>query len=42
VVAREYRLPGIVNVGGATQLFPDGTEVTIDGRGGVVWVHGRP
>ncbi|MFZ5479720.1 MAG: PEP/pyruvate-binding domain-containing protein [Myxococcota bacterium] len=40
VVAREYRLPGVVNVAGATRLFPDGTEVTVDGRGGVVWVHG--
>lgn len=40
VVAREYRLPGVVNIPGATRLFPDGTEVTVDGRGGVVWVHG--
>jgi phosphohistidine swiveling domain-containing protein len=40
VVAREYRLPGVVNIAGATRLIPDGTEVTVDGRGGVVWVHG--
>lgn len=39
VVAREYRVPGVVNVAGATRIFADGTEVTVDGRGGVVWVH---
>lgn len=39
VVAREYRVPGVVNIAGATRLFPDGTEITLDGRGGGVWVH---
>jgi phosphohistidine swiveling domain-containing protein len=40
VVAREYRLPGVVNIPGATTRLADGVEVTLDGRGGVVWVHG--
>ena len=40
VVAREYRLPGVVNIPGVTTRLRDGVEVTIDGRGGVVWVHG--
>ncbi len=40
VVAREYRVPGVVNVGGATKLLRDGMEVTLDGRSGVVWLHG--
>ena len=38
VVAREYGLPAVVNVEGATQRLRDGQEVTIDGRHGVVWV----
>ncbi len=38
VVAREYRLPGVVNLAGVTQLG-DGVEVTLDGRSGEVWVH---
>lgn len=40
VVAREYRLPAVANVLGATRHLPDGTEVTLDGEAGVVWVHG--
>ncbi len=40
VVAREYRLPGVVNLPGATARLRDGVEVTVDGRAGVVWVHG--
>ncbi|MDP2317673.1 MAG: PEP/pyruvate-binding domain-containing protein [Pseudomonadota bacterium] len=40
VVAREYRLPGVVNIPGATTRLADGVEVTVDGRGGGVWVHG--
>jgi pyruvate,water dikinase len=39
VVAREYHLPGVVNIPGATQILGDGVEVTVDGRGGQVWVH---
>jgi pyruvate,water dikinase len=38
VVAREYGVPAVVNITGATQAFEDGQRVTIDGRQGVVWV----
>ncbi len=41
VVAREYRLPAVANVRGATAILRDGMEVTLDGRAGAVWVHGR-
>ncbi len=40
VVAREYRLPAVANVRGATQRLQDGVVVTIDGRSGRVWIHG--
>jgi len=40
VVAREYHLPGVANLPGITQRLVDGTEVTMDGRSGTVWVHG--
>ncbi|MFN7146172.1 MAG: PEP-utilizing enzyme [Myxococcota bacterium] len=40
MVAREYRLPGVVNLPGVTARLKDGVEVTVDGRAGVVWVHG--
>lgn len=39
VVAREYRLPAVANVRGATSLLATGTELTLDGRAGTVWVH---
>ncbi|MFH1469757.1 MAG: PEP/pyruvate-binding domain-containing protein [Pseudomonadota bacterium] len=39
VVAREYRLPMVVNVRGATQRLRTGQELTVDGRRGLVWVH---
>ncbi len=40
VVAREYRLPMVVNLRGATQLLQDGQEVVVDGARGLVWLHG--
>jgi pyruvate,water dikinase len=40
VVAREYRVPAVVNIEGATKRLRDGQEVTVDGTRGVVWVHG--
>lgn len=40
VVAREYRVPGVVNVVGATRLLRDGAIITLDGRSGMVWLHG--
>lgn len=39
VVAREYGLPAVVNVQGATSVLVDGTEVTVDGDLGRVIVH---
>jgi pyruvate,water dikinase len=38
VVAREYELPAVVNIPGATAALVDGQVVTMDGRQGVVWV----
>lgn len=38
VVAREYQLPAVANISGATTLIPDGAEIVIDGRSGTVWV----
>ena len=38
VVAREYGLPAVVNIEGATRVLKDGQQVTIDGQHGVVWV----
>ncbi len=37
VVAREYRLPAVANVPGATARLRDGQVVTVDGSRGVVW-----
>ena len=39
VVAREYRLPAVVNVPGATSRLQDGQIVTVDGSRGVVWIR---
>ncbi len=37
VVAREYRLPAVVNVEGATRRIQDGMRITVDGGRGRVW-----
>ena len=39
VVAREYGLPAVVNVEGATRLLQDGDVVTVDGDRGLVILH---
>lgn len=39
VVAREYRVPAVANIGGVLGTLSDGQEVTVDGTRGVVWVH---
>ncbi len=39
VVAREYGLPAVVNVGDATRRLHDGQTVTLDGRRGIVWIR---
>jgi pyruvate,water dikinase len=39
VVAREYGLPGVVNVADAASRLSDGQVVTVDGGRGLVFVH---
>lgn len=39
VVAREYRVPGVVNVPHATRRLKEGQVVSVDGTRGVVWVQ---
>ena len=38
IVAREYRIPCVVSVGGAMRL-PDGATVTVDGYAGTIVVE---
>ena len=38
IVAREYNIPAIVSVSGATQL-PDKTLVTVNGHNGEILIH---
>jgi len=40
VIAREYRVPMVVNLDGITQRLRTGQEITVDGTRGIVWVHG--
>ncbi|MCB9684796.1 MAG: hypothetical protein H6735_07155 [Alphaproteobacteria bacterium] len=42
VVAREYGVPAVVNVEGATRRLRDGQEVTVDGARGAIWLHQGP
>ena len=39
VVAREYRLPAVVNVPGVTSRLQNGQTITVDGSRGVVWIR---
>jgi phosphohistidine swiveling domain-containing protein len=39
IVAREYGLPAIVGVGGATSLIRDGQRITVDGTQGMIILH---
>jgi len=39
VVAREYQLPAVVNVPGATRALRDGQIITVDGTRGSVWLR---
>ncbi|MBC8120478.1 MAG: hypothetical protein H7Y22_01425, partial [Gemmatimonadaceae bacterium] len=36
IIAREYNLPAVMNVTGATQLLQDGQRVRVDGGLGTV------
>jgi len=39
VVAREYGLPAVVNIDDATLRLPNGTDITVDGQRGAIWIH---
>lgn len=39
VVAREYKLPAVVNVADATRLVRDGQQITLDGFRGLIYLH---
>jgi phosphohistidine swiveling domain-containing protein len=39
IVAREYGIPAVLGVAGASALIPDGAEVTVDGVGGTVLIN---
>lgn len=36
IIAREYGIPAVVATGNATQVIPDGQQITVDGNSGVV------
>ena len=38
IVAREYGIPAVVNVGGATSLIRTGQTIVLDGSTGTVWL----
>jgi len=39
IVAREYGLPAVVGVAGATKLLPPGVQVRVDGTAGTVEIR---
>ena len=41
IVAREYGIPAVMAVAGATRLFVDGTELLVDGSRGLVRSWGQ-
>ncbi|MCL6516865.1 phosphoenolpyruvate synthase [Alicyclobacillus sp.] len=42
VVAREYGIPAVVGIDGATRRIPDGARIRVDGGRGVVEILGGP
>lgn len=42
VVAREYGLPAVVGVVGATEFFKSGETIILDGNKGVVYKQSSP
>jgi pyruvate,water dikinase len=40
IVAREYGIPAVMSVAGATRLLVDGIRITVDGNRGVVMLEG--
>lgn len=41
IVAREYGIPGVLNVGAATRMIQTGQLITVDGDAGKVFLHPR-
>lgn len=39
IVAREYGIPAVMSVGGATKQIPEGQLITVDGNKGVIYVE---
>lgn len=39
IVAREYGIPGVINVGVGTKVIEDGQVITVDGTNGRVYLH---
>lgn len=39
VISREYRIPAVTAVKGATKIFKTGDELVVDGNGGVVYIN---
>jgi len=39
IVAREYGIPAVMSVAGATRLLQDGQQVTVDGNKGLVYLE---
>ncbi|MGE5140685.1 MAG: PEP/pyruvate-binding domain-containing protein, partial [Rudaea sp.] len=39
IVAREYGIPAVMAVGGATRIVPEGVRTTVDGSRGVVYLN---
>lgn len=40
IVAREYGIPAVVNVGGGTKIIKTGQKIQVDGNRGVVRIVG--
>jgi pyruvate,water dikinase len=41
IVAREYGIPAVMSVAGATRMLQDGQRVTVDGNKGLVYLEGE-
>jgi pyruvate,water dikinase len=39
IVAREYGIPAVMSVAGATRLLYDGQRITVDGNKGLVYLE---
>jgi phosphohistidine swiveling domain-containing protein len=41
IIAREYGIPAVMGVAGATGLLADGIQVTVDGSKGLISTHSK-